>query len=256
MNIRKKIYRTIGASLVAACILAACNTAAPTSAPASVTATQAPASNSLAATATFQAPPTMTNTTVPAPTAAPTATTAPAATAAAAANTQLAAQVIPGTNAYCRKGPGTLYYQITYLQQGTAYNVIGRNSLNTWWLVQAPGNITCWMGDPTASQQGPVQQVAIVLVPALPVTPATFTNSSTCSATLHTLGVSLNWSPVSDVTGYRIYRNGTLITTAGPDATAYHDGNAPLKESLVYELEAFNDYGVAARISTNVSSCD
>ena len=74
--------------------------------------------------------------------------------------------MIPSINAYCRKGPGTDYYEITYLQQGTAYNVVGRNSLNTWWLVQAPGNVTCWMGDPGATQQGPVDQAAIALVPA------------------------------------------------------------------------------------------
>ena len=41
----------------------------------------------------------------------------------------------------------------------------------------------------------------------------------------------------------------------GPSVTAYHD-DAPLGVNLVYELEAFNDFGVAARISTNVPACD
>jgi hypothetical protein len=112
------------------------------------------------------------------------------------------------------------------------------------------------MGDPNASTQGPVQQVPIVFVPALPVTPSLFVETNTCNTTLHTLVVSFNWAAVQNVTGYRIYRNGTQLTTVGATASAYQDSTAPLGVNLVYDLEAFNDYGVAARISTTVGSCD
>jgi len=142
------------------------------------------------------------------------------------------------------------------LQQGNVYNVIGRNSLNTWWLVQAPGNVTCWIGDPGATQMGPVDQATISLIQPLPTTPATFVDSYTCNTTLHTLKVVFNWSAVTNVTGYRIYRNGTQITDAAPTATAFSDASAPRGVSLVYALEAHNDYGAAARISVSVPSCD
>jgi len=245
-------YRIIGIIAVAAFVLAACSPTATPVPPVSVTATQAAAASPVAPTATQ--PPVPAATATSAVTA--TVTTAATATVAPTATTQLTAQVIPSINAYCRKGPGTNYYEITYLDQGTAYNVIGRNSLNTWWLVQAPGNLICWMGDPGASQQGPVNQVAIALVQPLPVTPATFQDSYTCNATLHTLSVVFNWSAVANVTGYRIYRNGTQIIDVGPTVTAYTDSSAPQATNLVYALEAHNDYGVAAQISVSVPSCN
>ena len=215
-------------------------------------------------TATLEASPnpivsTATATTVPAVTepSTPPATATLAATAIAVPTTQLTAQVIPSINAYCRKGPGTGYYEITYLQTGTAYNVIGRNSINTWWQIQAPGNIQCWMGDPKASKQGPVDQVPVVYVPNLPVTPSSFgVSSRTCTTAPITTSVSFEWTAVQNVTGYRIYRNGTLVTTAGPNETSSTDINSLLGVTLVYELETFNDFGVAPRLSVTVQSCN
>jgi hypothetical protein len=187
----------------------------------------------------------------------PPATATQAATATAVPTTQLAAQVIPSMNAYCRKGPGTGYYVITYLQTGTAYNMIGRNSINTWWQVQAPGNVQCWMGDPNASKQGPVDQAPVVYVPNLPVTPSFFgVSSRTCTTAPITTSVSFEWTAVQNVTGYRIYRNGSVVTTAGPDETSSQDINSILGVTLVYELEAFNDYGAAPRLSVTVRPCD
>lgn len=260
MNKHINFYRTIGSLCLVAFMLACCSPAATPVATPVAPATQAPVANSVSPTPNL--PPTQ----AAMATLAPTSTTAPTATATAAptatatavptATTALTAQVIPSINAYCRKGPGSYYYEITYLQQGTAYSVVGRNGLNTWWLVQAPGNVTCWMGDPGTTQVGPVNQVAIALVQPLPVTPATFVDSYTCNATLHTLSVLFNWSAVANVTGYRIYRNDTLIVDAGPTVTAYTDNSAPQKTNLVYALEAHNDYGVAARITVSVPSCN
>ena len=251
MSKRMNPYRITGIIVVAAFILAACNSTATPVLPVSVTVTRAAAASPVAPTATQPPVPAATATSA----ATATGTAAPTATVAATATSQLTAQVIPSINAYCRKGPGTYYYEITYLIQGTAYNVVGRNSLNTWWQVQAPGNLTCWMGDPGATQQGPVAQVAIALVQPLPVTPATFVESNTCDTTAHTLHVLFNWSAVSNVTGYRIYRNGTQITDAVATATAYTDSSAPTATNLVYGLEAHNDYGVAPLITVSVPTC-
>jgi hypothetical protein len=68
------------------------------------------------------------------------------------------------------------------------------------------------------------------------------------------LGVSYNWAGEAGLSGYRIYQNGSLLTTVAENLTTYHEA-APLGEDLVYELEAFNAYGVAARSSTNVPAC-
>ena len=243
-------YKLIGFNLAAALILTSCNFASSSVSPSSAASTQLPLPNPVVPTETVVALPSFTDT----PT--PVSTATPAATEIATPTTQLNAQVNPGMNAYCRKGPGTGYYSITYLQAGNNYNVIGRNGMNTWWLVQAPGNVNCWMGDPTSVTRGPVKQVPILLVPPLPGTPSGFANTHACSATGHTLVVSLTWNAVSNATGYNIYRNGILIGTVGPNATGFHDNAAPLKVNLRYQLEAFNDYGVSGRVKTNVPSCD
>ena len=253
---RKILFGLIGFSLVVVFILTSCQSAVTPVAPAG----KLPAS---AAPVNPTVPP-VTDTVAPAPTdtAAPTATETPAATATtapAATNTvpptiQTVAQVIPAINAYCRKGPGTGYFALTFLQKGTAYNVVGRNDLNTWWLVQASATIKCWMGDPNASQQGPVTQAPAVLVPPLPVTPSTFDRSFICSTT--NLNVSLQWTPVDNSVGYSIYRNGSLLVSVAAGVTSYDDIDAPRQVDLSYELQAFNDYGSSASISTNVAACD
>jgi hypothetical protein len=236
-------FRRTAIYLLAAFALASCNGAATPVETASATASP------LEPTATFTPVPSMTGTPKPAP------SVTTSATATSTATPQLVPQVNPGMNAYCRKGPGTSYDAITFLSVGTFYKVIGRNSLNTWWLVQAAANVNCWMGDPTAVFQGPVEQVPVVLVPPLPTRPSSFVASYTCAPELRSLQVVLDWTLVPGAIGYRIYRNASLIIELGPNVKAYRDNSSPLGVELVYELEAFNEYGVAPRISYEISAC-
>jgi hypothetical protein len=250
MSKRNLFISLTGSSLVAVLFLTSCYASTPV-ATANLTATLEASPTPIVPSATATTIPSVTE---PSP---PPSTATQAATATAVPTSQLTAQVIPSMNAYCRKGPGTGYYEITYLQKGTTYNVIGRNSVNTWWQVQAPANIQCWMGDPNASKQGAVDQAPVVYVPNLPVTPSFFgVSSRTCTTAPITTSVSFEWTAVQNVTGYRIYRNGSIVTTAGPDETSSQDINSLLGVTLVYELEAFNDYGAAPCLSVTVHSCD
>lgn len=243
MNKKNSFIGWIGLSLVAVFILASCNASATTPAPVTPTATWTP----LAPTPTLTPIPTLTGTATPVPTAIDTEPPTP--------TIQLTPQVNPGMNAYCRKGPGTGYYAITFLQAGTSYNVIGQNGPNTWWLVQAPGNVTCWVGDPTSVLLGPVWNISIVMVPPLPPAPSSFVASYTCDPKNHSLKVVFDWAPVKNVTGYRIYQNGSLLVELGPTVKAYQENSAPLAVDLVYKLESFNDYGVSPSVSDTVTSC-
>jgi hypothetical protein len=194
------------------------------------------------ATATFTATPASTDTLTPT----------------ATATAQLAPFVIPHVNAFCRKGPGTLYDQVTVLLKGTSYNATARNSQSStdlWWLVQAPGSKDCWVGNSTVDTQGPVEQLAIVQAPPLPTTPGNFGNTYVCDLKSKIWGVSLSWVETGGETGYRIYQNGALLTSVDKSQTTYKDTNPPLGVDLVYELEAFNVNGVAPRSSTSVPAC-
>jgi uncharacterized protein YgiM (DUF1202 family) len=247
----------IGISLVAAFILSSCSTAILPASP--VIQVVSPSALDQANSGTEVA----TDTPAEAATAAPTATNtvtptvAPSVvpTEATTATTQMAAQVVPTFNAYCRKGPGAGYHAITFLLKGTTYNVIGRDSLSSWWQIEAPGKVNCWVMDTSVNKQGAVEQAPIVQGQPLPGTPALYVSSYVCDLTMKTLGVTLNWAAVANATNYRIYRNGIQLIDVGSDVTTYHDV-APLGVTLLYELEAFNDYGVAPRISTSVQACE
>jgi hypothetical protein len=168
--------------------------------------------------------------------------------------TPLLPQVVPIVNAFCRKGPGTLYDQVLVLTKGTAYNLIGRDELSSWWQVQELGNNNCWVGGINVNKLGPVGQAKIVQGLPLPVTPLNFMNTFICDIKLKTFSVDLTWTSAQGATGYRIYRNTELLITLAGNLTTYHD-NAPLGVDLMYDLEAFNTNGVAARISTSASAC-
>jgi hypothetical protein len=230
-------------SLVVAFVLSSCNVAAAPVVSASASATPVVPAAVFTLTPSVTEPPAVTH------------TATLAATETAAPTAQPPAQVNPGMNAYCRKGPGTGYDAITFLHVGTFYHVIGRNGLNTWWLVQAAEKIDCWMGDPTAVQQGPVDQVPVILVPPLPERPSTFMASYICDPASHSLQVVFDWGAEENVTGYRIYRNAGLLVELGPNIKVHHDNAAPLGVELVYELEAFNEYGVSPRVSAKISAC-
>lgn len=190
------------------------------------------------------------------PSAMPTETTIPSAIVPATTTPaiQPGVQVISTLNAYCRKGPNTLYDIVTFIQKGTAYDVVGRDSQNAWWLINAPGVSPCWVGGANVSVNGPTEQALVVQGLPLPETPALFESSGDCNTILKTFGVRLDWSAAQDATGYRIYRNGVWLTSVAGSETSYHD-DAPMNLGLVYDLEAFNNYGMAVRVQTSAPAC-
>jgi hypothetical protein len=243
MGKKNLFFTIIENSLAVAFLLSSCNT----SATSAVTAVP----NTVAPTATFTPVPSMTVTAtlVPTNTPTPTVTEPPTPTA------LLTPQVNPGMNAYCRKGPGTYYYAITFLQAGMNYTLIGQNGLNTWWKVQVSGNVSCWIGDPTSVMLGPVWDVPILAFPPLPGTPASFVGKITCHSVQNILNVSLTWKSQNDAAGFHLYRNGELLENLGPMATSYQDNSPPFNANLIYELEAYNDNGVSYRASASFPLC-
>jgi len=163
-------------------------------------------------------------------------------------------------NAYCRKGPGTNYHIITYLQAGTFYDIVANNGLKgryAWWLIEVPGGFTCWMGG-LSSTRGPIQKVPDVTPPPLPQKPSYFNVTSLCDRNAPSLSIDLEWPQAQNVTGYNLYRNGSLLAVISPDGKyflRFSDRTAPLYINVVYQLVPFNDYGETAGVSATVDSC-
>jgi Bacterial SH3 domain len=248
MSRGKIFFKLTGIAVAAAFILSACNTAATTVAPLPIlpagTATPLPVLPSATATSA----PVATETPIP------TIAASPTALATATPTTRPAAQVIPNVNANCRRGPGTDYAQITILTSGNAYDVIGRNDLNTWWLVQLYGGVECWTGAPGTTLVGSVADAPIVTVPVTNMVLAGFGGNYNCDTGRSSMRVTLYWAPVDGATGYRLFRNGVSISKLGPTDTTYVD-NAPMSVDLVYELVAFDNVGSTPRASVFMPAC-
>jgi hypothetical protein len=153
-------------------------------------------------------------------------------------------------NAFCRKGPGTLYKDVTGFKKGDTTQVDGRNELDPrWWWVQIPNSTEhCWVSgitvEPNDQAEGlPIQPVAFL---ELPSAPSGFViNKRVCSQNGSSL--KLAWTKSVGADGYTLYRNGIEIATFKSSQTVYQE-NPPTNKSLRYELEAFNTNGFSERL--------
>lgn len=87
--------------------------------------------------------------------------------------------------------------------------------------------------------------------------PAAPTNLAVTTAAPTSLGLS--WTaPVGVVTGYNIYRNGTLLSISPTADTSFTDTDLSAQTSYTYEIKAVNSSGEgpAARISTATATAD
>jgi Zn-dependent metalloprotease len=75
-------------------------------------------------------------------------------------------------NAFCRKGPSTVYDDVTDFLQGQSVQIDGRNQDKPrWWWVLIPGSSEhCWVSDSAGSASGPLDGVKVVSAPPLPPT--------------------------------------------------------------------------------------
>lgn len=159
-------------------------------------------------------------------------------------------------DANCRKGPGSRYDVLTSLMKGTQSPALGRNQDSNWWLVQVPQTeIQCWVSGISLEGGGDPGLVPLVDVGPLPGVPGgPSAGKTTCSANLNNYPVELEWNDSTGETGYRLYRNGTLVATLGANADSYAD-EAPKGTALTYELEAFNSLGKSERATLSVPAC-
>ncbi|MBI4730641.1 MAG: right-handed parallel beta-helix repeat-containing protein [Chloroflexi bacterium] len=159
-------------------------------------------------------------------------------------------------NANCRKGPSSQYDIIVSVQQGQEAEGVGRNEQSDWWLVDLlEVQMQCWVAASTVEGSGALDLLQVET--ALPVanTPGQFVAGQTvCSQNLNYYSVPLGWSDVNNETGYRIYRNGTLLVTLAVNTVAYED-HAPKGIDLLYQLEVFNNMGVSDKVQVSLPAC-
>jgi hypothetical protein len=160
------------------------------------------------------------------------------------------------TDTNCRKGPGTRYNVLSQVAAGTMLEAQGRSADNAWWYV-VPGQAAqgCWVGDSTVDKQGSPEGATVMTGPTLPDPPEGFDAKQACDTKAKTHIVKLNWIGQAGATGYRIYRNGKLVSAPGANASSYND-NAPFGGAgLLYEIESLNEDGASIRVPLSVPPC-
>jgi uncharacterized protein YraI len=178
------------------------------------------------------------------------------------------------TGANCRSGPGTVYSVITALQAGKEAPAEGRNNDNTWWWILAGGNTRCWVSAITVEVFGPVSSLPVIPAPPTPIPTSTsqppastattalqppsapvqlFYENVVCNGQAY--NVPLRWTDTAgNEEGFRVYRNGTLISTFGANSTKYTD-SPPYGGPYTYAVESYNSAGTSAQATVNEPGC-
>lgn len=167
-------------------------------------------------------------------------------------------------NTNCRSGPGTKYEIIVMLTTGNSYQVVARAAAGDYWIINAPsGGGTCWVaaefaavtGDTTALPE--VTPAAQETSAGAPAKPGSLYYQYSCSfnGVGSDVTTTLTWSDAANnESGYRVYRNNTVIVELPANSTQYVDQTSiALGGMLEYSVEAFNAAGASPRRTISFS---
>ncbi len=164
-------------------------------------------------------------------------------------------------NGNCRRGPGSNYGVLTSLLQGQQLPIAGRNAEGSWWYLTLPSSgAHCWASGTVLELAGPYMDVPLVAAPPTPTLAAPpaapsklVVANEVCTQSEYT--VTLNWiDNANNEDGYRVYYNGGLIATLGPNATSFQYA-VPSSSAADYAVEAFNAAGASERIHVSEDGC-
>jgi len=84
--------------------------------------------------------------------------------------------------------------------------------------------VTCWVAGSTGAASGGIEGLPVEAGLPLPGSPGSLSiGQAICSPNLQGGAVPLSWGDAGNETGYRLYRNGSLVATLGASATDYDD---------------------------------
>ena len=159
----------------------------------------------------------------------------------------------------CREGPGTNFKVVTVLNPGQHVEPIGVQA--NYWVVNSPKGV-CWVITDFATPSGSTWSLPTVTAPASPSLQAPpapawskWTYNCNYASSNVTITTNLSWSDLSsNLTGYRVYRDGQVIATLTADVTSYAD-TTPWQngKTLTYYIEAYKDATTASGSSITAS---
>ena len=181
----------------------------------------------------------------------------------------------------CYWGPGAEWGTVSSLAKGLRVEIVGVGELEGWLIVVNPNyeGVTCWVDidNVVAPPDLEMSSLPEFETPALsdggggdddgqgdsgngqgspgaPASPSGLQVNVTCGGT--TYNVSLSWSDNSNnESGFRIYREGNLIGTVGPNTTQFTDNSPPNSAGNNYTVRAYNAAGESSAIGAKDGGC-
>ena len=164
----------------------------------------------------------------------------------------------------CRSGPGTDFQLIMAFNPGTKLILLGKDTADNYWLVQIPETQnTCWASGEYATASGNFAGLPEVTPTAgaagsAPARPGSLFYNYEC-ASLTEATITLTWKDTANnESGYRVYRNGTLVADMPANSTTFTD-HVPRGPGSVfsYSVEAYNSTGASSSRTGNfrLSGC-
>lgn len=160
-------------------------------------------------------------------------------------------------NSNCRLGPSGFYNIVDQISSGNTFDVIGRSEDNTWWQIVNATQRECWIFYENAeANNANFEAIPVKDGAPLPGAPIQFyVTQQQCQPGAQKFIVTLSWQAGADNQGLRLYRDGNRIAELKLSRVNYQDINAPLGKNVTYELEAYNENGVSAKVLQVVPAC-
>ena len=181
-------------------------------------------------------------------------------------------------NTNCRTGPGVVYDLVGGLLVGEQAVIVGKYSAGNYWIINNPDAAgTCWLWGQYATVTGNTAGLPEYTPPPTPTPTVTPTPSSTptppppnapanvsvskvCAPLVlpqYLLTAIISWEDKSsDETGFKVYRDGTLLTTLGPNVITVNDSIPVIMGvPVTYAVEAVNATGASTRVSATAVTC-
>jgi hypothetical protein len=173
----------------------------------------------------------------------------------------------------CRTGNSAAFDWVYALDPGTEAEVVGKNTDTGYWIIKYPGG-QCWLWGQYATVTGDASGIPEIDAPAPPVTdtpsvPAAPTNfnvdfecTSPPAGFQSDVHVEMTWTDVAtNEEGYKVFRDGELLATLGPNATSHTDDTTQtsIKAAsdpipyIEYAVRAFNSDGASPKKTKSIT---
>jgi hypothetical protein len=169
----------------------------------------------------------------------------------------------------CWLGPGAQYEVVSSVYEGEEVDLLGIGAIDGWLVINNPRyNVPCWVAEERVEVDPQLDWTNLVVFPvpilptatspvpqpSTPAAPKGLTSTTICASPIY--NVNLSWKDKSNnESGFRVYRDGVLIATLGPNASQFTDTNPTNSSGHNYTVKAYNSVGESGAAAVSSAGC-